>query len=136
MPNMADLIVKKADGTTDETYNALAASSGDTTPAYWRRDTSAAAALPVGLRASFSMQTKWNGNRTARVANFNFVYPYATQDSTTTVYSAKDRAVFRGDFTLPVAIPASFLNEAAAQGVNLLATALIKSCLQAGYAPT
>lgn len=137
MPSMASITVKKADGTTDIVYDAITASGGDNSPAVWRQDTGAAAGLPVGLRPTFKLLSKWNGPKTARVLVPEFVYPYAVQDSTTTLYSAKDRVVFsNGAFTMPQAIPSSSLNEAAAQGENLLASALVKSCIQAGYAPT
>jgi len=67
---------------------------------------------------------------------FNLVFPYAVQDSTTTLYAAKDRVVFEGIVTVPQAIPATNINEAIAQGLNLLASSLVKSSGQAGYSPT
>lgn len=135
MPAMASITVKKNDGTTDIVYDALSASGGDGSPAVWRQDTGAAAALPVGLRQTLKVWSTWNGPKTARQMKFNFVYPYAVQDSTTTLYSAKDRMVFDGIITMPQAIPAATLNEIA-QLHNLLAAALIKQAVQAGYAPT
>lgn len=136
MPSLASITVKKNDGTTDIVFDALAASAGDSSPAVWRQDTGAAAGLPVGLRSSYKLSSKWNGPKTARQMSFELVFPYAVQDSTTTLYSAKDRVVFTGIITLPQAIPATSLNEACAQGLNLLAAALTKSSAQAGYAPT
>jgi hypothetical protein len=136
MPAMANITVKKADGTTDIVYDALSASGGDGSPAVWRQDTGAVAALPVGLRAAFKLLTTWNGPKTARQAKFNFVRPYAVQDSTTTLYSAKDRVVIDGIMTVPQAIPASEINEAIYQACNLLAATLVKQAASAGYAPT
>jgi hypothetical protein len=133
---MASITVKKADGTTDIVYDAVNASGGESSPAVWRQDTGAPAGLPVGQRPSFTLQSKWNGPKSARQLQFNFAAPYATQDSTTTIYSSKDRIVVSGVVTLPQNIPASNLNEAAAQSMNLLASTLVKACLQAGYAPT
>lgn len=135
MPTMASLTVKKADGTTDIIYDALSASGGDGSPAVWRQDTGAAAGLPVGLRALFKAWTMWNGPKTARQMKVNFVMPYAVQDTTTTLYSAKDRVVFDGIITVPQGIPASQINEAVAQAFNLVAHSLIKSSGQTGYAP-
>jgi len=137
MPAMANITVKKFDGTTDIVYDALSASGGDGSPAVWRQDTGATAALPVGLRKMFKVWTVWNGPKTARVMKFNFVYPYAVQDSTTTLYSAKDRVVFDGgSVTIPQGIPATEIQEAIYQGLNLLAATLIKQSGAAGYAPT
>jgi hypothetical protein len=135
MPSMASITVKKADGTTDIVYDALAASGGEGSPAVWRQDTGAAAGLPVGLRSLFKLMSKWNGPKTARQMSFEFVMPYATQDTTTTLYSSKDRVVITGLVTMPQGIPSAVLNEVN-QGLNLLASTLVKSCVQAGYAAT
>lgn len=133
---MVSLTVKKADGTTDIVYDALSGSGGDGSPSVWRQDTGAPAALPVGLRAIAKLWTLWNGPKTARQAKFNIVSPYAVQDSTTTLYSAKDRVVFDGIVTIPQAIPAAQLNESIYQSCNILAATLVKQAMAAGYAPT
>lgn len=135
MPSMASITVKKADGTTDIVFDSIAASGGESSPAVWRQDTGAAAGLPVGLRSLFKLASKWNGPKTARLITFELVQPYAFQDSTTTLYSAKDRVVMTGTITLPQALPAANLNEAV-QLLNLMSSTLIKSSVQAGYAPT
>jgi hypothetical protein len=96
MPTMASLTVKKYDEVTNIVYDAVSASGGDGSPAVWRQDTGAVAGLPVGLRNLFKVWTLWNGPKTARQMKFNFVAPYALQDSTTTKYSASDRVVLEG----------------------------------------
>lgn len=136
MPTMASITVKKFDGTTDIVYDALSASGGDSSPAVWRQDTGAAAGLPVGLRNLFKLLTKWNGPKTARQMTFEYVAPYAVQDSTTTLYSAKDRIVISGIATMPQGVPATAINEAVYQAMNLLASTLVKQSGAAGYAPT
>lgn len=135
MPSMASITVKKADGTTDIVYDALSASGGDSSPAVWRQDTGASASLPVGLRSLFKLWTQWNGPKTARQMKINFVSPYAVQDSTTSLYSAKDRVVLDAIITVPQGIPAAQINEAVVQAFNLVASSLVKSCGQTGYAP-
>lgn len=135
MPAMADITVKKYDGTTDIVYNSVTGSGGDGMPAVWRQDTGANAALPIGLRSVMKLWTVNNGPRTARQAKFNFVSPYALQDSTTTKFSASDRVVIEGIMTIPQAIPSTNINEAIYQACNLLASSLIKSSAAAGYAP-
>ncbi len=136
MPTMASITVKKNDGTTDIVFDAVAASGGDSSPAVWRQDTGAAAGMPVGLRPLIKMLSKWNGPKTARVVSVNGDFPYSYQDTTTTVYSAKDRVICNLVITLPQGIPAANLNEAAAQQMNLFASALMKASFQAGYSPT
>lgn len=135
MPTMANITVKKADGTTDIVYDALSGSGGDGSPAVWRQDTGAASGLPVGLRKLLKLWTVWNGPKTARQVKYNFVMPYAVQDSTTTLYSAKDKVVFDGIITIPQSIPAAEINEAVHQGLNVLASTLFKQSGAAGYAP-
>lgn len=135
MPSMASLTVKKADGVTDIVFNQLTGAGGDASPAYWRQDTGAPAALPVGLRPYFKLMTKWNGPKTARQTIFEIVFPYAVLDPSTGLYSAKDRVVFSGIATFPQAIPIGSLNEAAAQGLNLLAQPLVVESHRVGYAP-
>jgi hypothetical protein len=132
---MASITVKKNDGTTDIVFDEVTAAGADGTPAVWRQDTGNTAGLPVGLRSSFKLASKWNGSKTARQVSFELAFPYAVQDSTTTLYQSKDRVVCTGVITLPQGIPATSLNEAVAQGMNLLASALVKSAMQAGYAP-
>jgi hypothetical protein len=132
---MANLTVKKFDDVTNIVYDAVSASGGDGSPAVWRQDTGAVAGLPIGLRNLFKVWTLWNGPKTARQMKFNFVAPYPLQDSTTTKYSASDRVVLEGYITVPQALPSTQINESVAQGLNLLAAALIKSSAQAGYAP-
>jgi len=132
---MASITVKKFDGTTNIVYDALSGSGGDTSPAVWRQDTGAAAGLPVGLRNLFKLLTKWNGPKTARQTTFEFVAPYAVQDSTTTLYSAKDRIVISGIATCPQGVPATAINEAVYQAFNLLTDNLVKQSTASGYAP-
>lgn len=136
MPSMASVTVKKSDGTTDIVFDALSASAGDGVPAVWRQDTGNTAALPVGLRSKLALMSKSNGPKTARQVEMNISFPYAVQDSTTTLYQAKDQVVWKVFVTLPEGIPATWLKEASYQGANLIASALVKSVLETGYAPT
>lgn len=135
MPTMASITVKKADGTTDIVYDALAPSGGDGTAAEWRQDTGQPVGVPVGLRPRLKVATQWNGPKTARQELVEFTMPYAVQDSTTTLYSAKDQVLFKGTMTLPAAIPAATLKEAAYQIGNLLASTLLKQVGETGYSP-
>jgi hypothetical protein len=132
---MASITVKKYDGTTDIVFDALAGAPGDGGDAIWRQDTGAASGLPVGYRATFRLKSKDNGKGTARQLVWSFVQPYAVQDTTTSLYQSKDSVVASGIITLPKGIPSSNLNETV-QVLNLLASALVKSSVAAGYAPT
>lgn len=136
MPSMANITVKKNDGTTDIVYDALSGSAGDGSSAVWRQDTGAVAGLPVGYRASLKLATKNNGPKTARVAEGVYKRPYAYQDSTTSLYSSKDSVLIEIRATLPQGMPSTELNEAVSQGLNLFASVLVKDSLKAGFSPT
>jgi hypothetical protein len=133
MPNMADIIVKKADAVTNITYSALTPSSGDKVSAQWRSETAGAAA---SLRPTFGMASQWNGPRTARRVQIEGQYPYTITDTTTSVTSVKARIPFQATFTVPTETPDTVVSEAIAQLSNLLASTLVQSSIKSGFAPT
>lgn len=135
MPSMASITIKKADSVTDATYAMLAASPGDGGWAYWRLDVGGPAGLPVSMRPTFKLGTTWNGPKTARVLRTLWAMPYAVQDTTTGLFLAKDRLLIESTATIPQAIPDTVINEVV-QGASLYNAALVKLCLQSGYAPT
>lgn len=136
MAAIANLTVKKADGVTDIVYDGIVGAGGDNSPAMWRQDTGAAVGLPTGLRASLKLGTRWNKQKSARLAEFEYSYPYALQDSTTTRYSSTDKVMVKGVVTVPQAIPAATQNEGVYQCMHALGVALMKSAMASGYAPT
>lgn len=127
--------ILKFDGVTNIVYDALAGSPGDGQPAFFRQDTGANAAVPVGFRPVWKLMTKWNGSKSARQTTFEFSYPYVTQDSTTWLYQSKDKCVFTGIATTPQAIPAATINEFAYQLGNLMGHAQTKGAIASGFAP-
>lgn len=135
MPAMASIVVKKADETTNITYDALTGAGSDGSPAVWRQDTGATASLPVGMRALFWLKSQWNDRKTARKLPFHYERPYAVQDSTTTKWSSSDKVVIDGVMTVPQGIPSTEIDESVAQALNLLASTLVKSSGKAGFAP-
>jgi hypothetical protein len=136
MPTMASITVKKYDGVTDIIYDQQAGSGGDESPAFWRQDTGQAAALPTAFRPTLKVWGRWNGPKTARVVKGTFTYPYAVQDTTTTLYSSKDKCIGNFDFLSPQGMPPSGINEAGYQFGNLMGSTLVKLTMVTGYAPT
>lgn len=136
MPSASSITVKKNDGTTDIVYDLLTASGGENSPFVVRQDTGAPSGLPVGLRPVLTVNSKWNGNKTARQLPVLFKYPYATQDTTTQLYKGAGDVVFSGMLTAPVSLPQSVIDEAVSQGFNLIASTLVKAMGKAGYAAT
>lgn len=127
MPNMADVTIKKANGSTDITYSQKTPSAGDGGQALWRSDTvgTSAAARPVATCVA-----SWNGPRTARKVNQKFTYPVF--DGTGAVVG---QAIFEVNATIPVSMIDADVAEFAHQATNFNASALLKSVYQTGFAP-
>lgn len=129
MPTMANITVKKADGTTDIIYTALAGSSGENVAAVWRQED---AGKPAALRPSlkFSAKAGANGRRAMEMLHVRPI--------TRTVDGA---LVQVGTHTVRVIGTVTFtdtqseVNEAISQGINLADSALIVAAFQEGYAP-
>lgn len=133
MPTMADITVKKNDGTTNVVFVALAPSSGDTVPSVWRQE---AMATQPNLKATCSLRSGWNGPRDSRRVQMDFMYPHSATDSSTGLTSVVARVPIQVTATVPQLIPDTVIAEAVAQCGNLLTSTLIQSCFKAGYAAT
>lgn len=131
MPNMADITVKKADGTTNIVWAQVNPSSGDTVAALWKSQTVGSTMLQRPSLRLWANNASGGAQRSIRSA---LVYPilqvengvtkvigYCTQSSESKVFmNAPDADV--GEFV--------------EQGFNLLGSALVKSCVKAGFGPT
>lgn len=131
MPTMANITVKKADGTTDVVYTAVAGSSGDKTPAVWRNQTAGTtpAEYPV-----LTLTSRANGTGTARRTDFSFTWPTTSQDAGGNKV-VDGRASFSGSFLVPQNQANSVIQEQVYQACNLIASQLIKSSVADGFAP-
>lgn len=131
MPTMANMTVKKSDGTTDIVYTAIQASGGDKSPAIWRSNTVSTAA---GFRPELRVSSRPNGDGTARRVEGSYTYP-----SIVTGTDGITRVASRMNLNFTAVVPLSTLdvdaNEAGAQVANLIANALMKAVLQTGFAP-
>lgn len=127
MPNMADITVKKADGTTDIVYNALSPSAGDKSPAFWRAE--AVSGFPARC-PNASVSTQFNGPKTARNSEFRFNYP---------VFTTEGVLLGKVPMTVTVLIPNQISRddaaEAVTQGTGLAASALLREVFQTGLSP-
>lgn len=124
MPTMANITVKKNDGTTDIIYTGVQPSSGDGAPAMWRQED---LTLPYGMRPTLSIVSTWNGPRTARRVEGTYSAPFTYTDSTTGLKMSKDKIPLKVTGTFPSQISDSAIQEAVAQCFNLFASALVKS---------
>lgn len=133
MPSMANITVKAANGTTDVVYTAMAPSSGDGVAAVWRNEAAGSAAA---FKPSFSLVSKYNGNKTARRMNATYYMPQTATDTTTSLTSVVNSVPITFSVALPLEVPQTVIDEAVHQLTNLLASTLVRDALKAGFAPT
>lgn len=132
MPDMANIVVKMANGTTDITYSKAAASAGDKSPAVWKSES---VGTVLAGRPTLTLTSMNNGTRKSRRLRASYIYPKVRTDAqaqTIVVGGASAEA----SFLVPQDMTAAEINEYANQFANLLASALIKSSVTSGYAPT
>lgn len=131
MPSMANITVKKADGTTDNVFTAITGAAGDNQPARWRNDSAGTA---IGHRPVASMLTRNNGNGTGRASTTRFQYRVER--------AVNGAPVLIGTipFELHGVVGDQFtqaeIDEAVAQATNFFASSLHVSALKSGYSPT
>lgn len=130
MPTMADITIKKNDGTTDVTYAAVVASGGDKSPAVWRHST--ATGTP-GQRPELRISSRANGDQTARRVDGQFTYPSVYTDTSTSTTKVGSRANFTFSSVIPGDMPDVDAEEFGAQIGNLIAAALVEAILTTGY---
>lgn len=128
MPQMADVVIKKANGSTDITFTQKTPSAGDSAAALWRSDTVGASAA---VRPAVSCVATWNGPRTARKVNIKFSYPQVDAVSGLSI----GQAIYEVNATVPQTMADTDVAEFAAQSANFVASTLLKSVVQTGFAP-
>ena len=133
MPTMADIVVKKNDGTTNVTYTNVTASGGDKSPAVWRDNSFAGT---IGQRPELRFKSSANGDQSARKVEFNFTYPAVYTDTTTSQTKVAARSNIQGSGAVSMSMTDAQLAEFSAQFGNLMASALIRASVASGYAPT
>lgn len=132
MPQMANITVKKNDGTTDIVWTQKVASAGEKSAAIWRSDTVAAAAAN---RPSMTAVSQPNGPRTARRVTVKISYPSLVTGTDGKV-SITDTAILSVEAVVPLGMADTDVNEWASQSANLIASALMKDTFKSGFAPT
>lgn len=126
MPTAANITVKKADGTTDLVYVTIDPAGSDS-PASWR---ALAVGDAVAHQPRFTLLGKLNANRTVTRFKATFMYPEVATNSTTGITSVVNVVPLSAEFTLPLAAKSLTTKEAIYQFTNLLASALVKQCLE------
>lgn len=133
MPNMADIVVKKADGTTDVTYVALSPSAGDKTPAQWRVESIGTIA---GNRPTLSLTAYASADKKARIVEGTVSFPETYTDTTTGIIAVRLRESFSFKQISRVDALDATTTEMRLQAANLIKSPLIQAALASGFAPS
>lgn len=131
MPTMADITVKKADGTTNVTYSATTPAAGDKSPALWINN---AVGTVLAARPRFTLVSASNGTRRARRLRTTFVWPKARTDTAGNVTVAGG-ASGESSYLVPQDMTLTEIDEFVAQYSGLLHSALVQASVKSGYAP-
>lgn len=132
MPQMANITVKKNDGTTDIVYTAVVPSAGDKSPAVWRSNTIGTA---PAHRPELRVTSQPNGQATARRIEGTLMYPQTVTGSDGKITVA-NKAFLSFSALVPQSMTDADINEFVSQGANLVASTLMKDVVKSGYAPT
>lgn len=132
MASIANITVKKNDGTTDIIYSAIEGRSGDN-PAVYRAP--ALGAIPVTQPELRVYSRPMPGTSKVKVVA-TFVYPVHVVNSTTGVTTVEERELVRVEYTGSRENPQASRDEAVSQSMNLLASAAFKTALKELSAPT
>lgn len=133
MPAMANIVVKKADGTTDITWVSAAPSAGDSSPAVWRSNS---VSTIMGHRPRFQMSIRDNATNDGRVFKCAMFYPHTQVEGGTNKVLLLGTTPIRFEGTLPAGVPLADLKEAIYQAGNLAVAALVRTALEEQYAPS
>lgn len=130
MPAIANIVVKKNDGTTDITYTGVQPSSGDNSPAIWKSST-------IGNAPAHQPEVRLSardGQKGAtRELRLTAKYPQISTNTTTGVTSVVGTATAAVTWVIPKTMATSDINEFASQIANVVAAQLIKDCVKTTY---
>lgn len=133
MPQIANVTIKKADGTTDITYTAVSPASGSD-PAVFKSQTIGTSA---GQQPEMRVSAKGRVVKGSPYRDLTLTYKYPKSVSNTTTGEITITEGFSGTINAHMnqTMTATELKEAAYQFGNLVASTLVKQCLNDGYAP-
>lgn len=133
MPSLANITVKKNDGTTDITYTGVTPSSGDKTAAAWKSQTVGSA---PAHQPEFRLASRDADMGKKRALRSTYSYPQIATNTTTSLTSVVDRAMASTDWNFPKSMSQTDINEFVSQYANLLTATLVKDCVKSGYSAT
>lgn len=132
MTTIASITVKKADGTTNIVWSAVAGSAG-TSAALWRSTT---ATGTVGQQPWYSLSSRSNGDNTVRRIDGKISFPSVYTETSTSLTKVLSTMNLTFSAAVPLDVSAIDLSEFAAQATNLMVDAMTRGSITSGYAPT
>lgn len=130
MPAIADITVKKNDGTTDIVYAQQSPSSGDNTPAVWKATTIGTA---PAHQPEFRLLARDASKGAKRALRSTYMYPQIATNTTTSLTLVVDKASADTNWNFPKGMSQTDINEFVSQYANLLVSTLVKTCVKTGY---
>lgn len=128
---MANITVKKNDGTTDQIWTQVQASGGDKSPAIWRNLSVGSASL---YNPELALSGRSNAANTVRRLDGQVNWKQSAT-GTDGIIKVVNTAYIKCEMVIPQGMPSVDLNEFVSQALNLLASTLIKDSAKAGFAP-
>lgn len=130
MPQLENITVKKADGTSDVAWTGIVPSSGDKSPAVWK---SLYVGSTPGVRPEFRAVGESNAAGTVRRLKTSMNWPSSVTDANGRPVVV-DKCSGSSLFTVAQNMTDSEITEFVHQYANLLASDLHKSMCVSGYA--
>lgn len=129
MAAIANVTVKKTDGTTDVVFTALQGATADE-PAEWQNT---ASSLVYNNRDSLKFRSRNNGTKTARWMEIDAAFIVRRTENSLEVNKGSIPAKFA--IPLPNWATDAEINEAVDQFINLLASSHIRTHIKGRFAP-
>jgi len=130
MAIIANLTVKKSDGTTDVTFTAQNGAGSSQEPAFWQNT---ASSTVRSNRDGMTMRSHLNGTKQARRVDVQT--SFAVRRTINSVETVVGRIPV--DFSVPIPEWATDAEvaEAVDQSINLIASVSIRTAIKSGFAP-
>lgn len=130
MPALANITIKKKDGTTDVIYTAVQGAAGENA-AVFRNNT---VGTTIAERPTLLVKAQANGNGSARRVRVDFSWPLVSTDAGGNKV-VTGRMSGEASVLVPQNQDVAVIGEQAAQFGNLIGSTLLKACFEEGYAP-
>jgi hypothetical protein len=129
---IADITVKKADGTTDIIWSAVTGSGVDGTAALWRNNASAGF---VGQRPTYTLTSRSNQAGTVRRLDGVITFPSVYTETSTSLTKEVGVMSIKFSVAVPQNLPNADIREFAAQATHVINDGMTYNAILTGYSP-